>query len=184
MVRIICEGKSDIKNIKSLLKFLTIEYKDRHFIATNGKSFLLNKTIFVYKTLLEHIENGFVEKILFIVDADDYKNDKSLCGIENTISKIIKLQQDLNIKEISDYYIACDPISQKGYFESLLLSTIDENVKRCYEEFRQCSELNSKSVDKNILTELHKLTQPDKPYNFEHPNFILLKEKLKDLFNE
>jgi hypothetical protein len=44
--------------------------------------------------------------------------------------------------------------------------------------------LNSKAVDKNILTELHNLTKPEKPYAFEHQNFNELKQKLKNLFKE
>ena len=184
MVRIICEGKSDVKQVKSILNFLNIEFNEKHFIFTNGKSFLLNKSTPKYKTLLEHIEKGFVREILFIVDVDNVENDQSLCGIENTVSKIEALQSDLGVKEISDYYLACDPITQTGYFESLLLSTVDKDVIKCYEEFRNCSALNSKAVDKNILTELHNLTKPEKPYAFEHPNFKNLKEKLEKLYEE
>jgi hypothetical protein len=184
MVRVVCEGKSDIKQIKSILKFLNIEFKEEHFIFTNGKSFLLNKSTPKYKTLLEHIENGFIQKILFIVDVDNVENDQALCGMENTVSKIEVLQKELNIENISDYYLACDPVTKKGYFESLLLSTVDKEVIKCYEDFRTCSALNSKAVDKNILTELHNLTKPEKPYAFEHPNFKNLKEKLEKLYEE
>jgi len=184
MVRVICEGKSDVKQIKSLLKFLDIDFQEQNFIFTNGKSFLLDNTIPKYKILLEHIENGFVQKVLFIVDVDNVENDVLLCGMENTVSKIEALQKDLNIENISDYFLACDPKTQKGYFESLLLSTVDDKVKACYEDFRTCSALNSKAVDKNILTELHNLTKPEKPYDFEHENFNELKQKLKNLFKE
>ncbi|MCB4745938.1 MAG: hypothetical protein LGB68_02105 [Sulfurovum sp.] len=182
MVRVVCEGVSDVKQIKSILRFLEIEFQEHNFIFTNGKSFLVDNSIPKYKTLLEHIENGFVQKVLFIVDVDNMENDQSLCGIENTTSKIETLQRDLKIENISDYFLACDPKTKKGYFESLLLSTVDDNVKKCYEDFRKCSELNSKSVDKNILTELHNLTKPEKPYDFNHPNFKDIKDKLTDLF--
>ena len=184
MVRVVCEGKSDVKQIKSILKFLDIDFQEQNFMFTNGKSFLLDTTIPKYKTLLEHIGNGFVKKILFILDVDNVENDQSLCGMENTVTKIEALQKDLNIEKISDYFLACDPKTGKGYFESLLLSTVDDKVKECYEDFRTCSELNSKSVDKNILTELHNLTKPEKPYDFNHSNFNDLKEKLKNLFKE
>ena len=184
MVRVICEGKSDVKQIKSILTFLKINFKEYNFIFTNGKSFLVDSTTPTYKTLLEHIVNGFVQKILFVVDVDNVENDQSLSGKENTLSKIKNLQKDLNIEAISDYYLACDPQTKKGYFESLLLSTVDKEVIKCYEGFRTCSKLNSKAVDKNILTELHNLTKPEKPYDFEHPNFYELKEKLKNLFKE
>ncbi len=182
MVKIVCEGKSDIKNIKALLTFLEISFINEYFLSTGGKSFLLNKELNEYSILLEKIEAGFVQKVLFILDVDDFENDKSLCGMQNTLSKIEALQKDLNIKEISDYYIACDPTTQKGYFESLLLSTVNDDVKKCYENFRVCSELNSKALDKNILTELHNLTKPEKPYDFNHQNFKDLKQKLKTLF--
>jgi len=183
MVRIICEGKGDVKNIKKLLVFLEIDFEEHNFIYTNGKSFLLDSSISKYTTLLQQIENGFIEKILFIVDVDNVENDQALCGMKNTISKIEVLQKDLKVENISDYFLACDPKTQKGYFESLLLSTVDDEVKKCYEDFRNCSALNSKAVDKNILTELHNLTKPEKPYDFNHPNFELLKQKLKNLFN-
>jgi hypothetical protein len=184
MVKIVCEGVTDVKNIKKLLTFLEISCIDDDFIWTNGKSLLLNKDLEVYSILAKKIEDGFVQKVLFILDVDDFENDQSLCGTENTISKIETLQKDLDIKEISDYYLACDPITKKGYFESLLLSTVDAKVKKCYEDFRECSKLNSKAVDKNILTELHNLTKPDKPYDFNHPNFDELKQKLLNLFKE
>ena len=184
MVKILCEGKSDIKNLKNLLNFLKISFHDEDFLSTNGKSFLLDKDLHEYTILTTKVQEGFIQKILFILDVDDFKNDISFCGIDNTIAKIEALQKDLNIEEISDYYLACDPRTQKGYFESLLLSTVDKEIIKCYKDFRECSELNSKSVDKNILTELHNLTKPEKPYDFEHPNFNKLKTKLKNLFKE
>ena len=183
MVKIICEGVADVKNIKKLLTFLEISFIDDDFLWTNGKSLLLNKDLDRYTILLKKIEDGFIQKVLFILDADDFENDQSLCGIENTMNKIETLQKDLKIEKISDYYIACDPNTKKGYFESLLLSTIDDEVKKCYEDFRVCSQLNSKAVDKNILTELHNLTKPEKPYDFNHPNFKDIKQKLEKLFN-
>ena len=184
MVKIVCEGVGDIKNIKKLLSFLEIEFKNEDFLSTGGKSFLLKKDLEEYEILMTKVEAGFIQKILFIVDVDNVENDQSLCGMENTVSKIEALQSDLGVKEISDYYLACDPITQKGYFESLLLSTVDKEVIKCYEDFRTCSALNSKAVDKNILTELHNLTKPKKPYAFEHPNFKNLKEKLEKLYEE
>jgi hypothetical protein len=184
MVKIVCEGKGDIKNLKNLLNFLKISFHDEDFLSTNGKSFLLDKDLNEYTILSTKVKEGFIQKILFIVDVDNVENDYSLCGMENTITKIEALQKDLNIENISDCFLACDPKTKKGYFESLLLSTVDKEVITCYEEFRTCSALNSKSVDKNILTELHNLTKPEKPYDFEHENFNELKEKLKNLFKE
>jgi len=182
MVKIICEGVGDVKNIKKVLDFFNIEYIDDMFIYTNGKSFLVNSKSEVYDTLKKQLEIGQVDKILIIADVDDSKNDEKLCGEKNTISKIEKLQEELNIQGKSDYFLACDPQTRKGYFESLLLSTVDEEVKKCYEEFRICSGLNSKATDKNIMSELHNLTKPDKPYDFNHQNFDELKEKLIKLF--
>lgn len=184
MVKIVCEGKSDIKNLKNFLKFLNITFCNDNFLSTNGKSSLLNKDSQEYTVLSTKIKDGFVQKILFVLDIDDFKNDKSICGPEQTIKKIERLQKDLDIKEISDYFLACDPTNNKGYFESLLLSTVDGKVKECYDNFRICSELNSKSVDKNILTQLHNLMKPDKPYDFSHKNFDELAEKLQNLFTE
>jgi hypothetical protein len=43
---------------------------------------------------------------------------------------------------------SCDPSSTDGYLESLLLSTVDENLKKCYGEFLDCIEFQEKNHHK------------------------------------
>jgi len=87
----------------------------------------------------------------------------------------------------------------KGFFE-LLLDSLDLDKSeisflgmgsksnffktRCIKKFLNCSEFKSKSHDKSIFNIIYKNAYPNVPYNFEHPNFNKLKEKLKNLFKE
>lgn len=151
-------------------------------IVIGNKSNLLNENDTGYKTLLQQIYAGLVTKLLVIVDADDKENDLKSGGLNNTKKKIETLIASLKIQDISDYFIACDPDTKKGYFESLFLSTVDNELKRCYEEFLKCSKLTAKDNQKTIMEELHRLTKPNKPYDFSHENFDELKQKLRNLF--
>jgi len=183
MLKIICEGRTDRNNLKNLLAFIEIEASDDDFIVMGNKSNLLNPNYIGYKNLNNEIANKIVAKLLFIIDSDDENSDALSGGYQNTTEKIIDLQEKLEVKEMSDYYIACDPETQKGYFESLLLSTVEEDIKRCYIDFLKCSNLESKDNQKTIMEELHRLTKLDKPYDFTHPHFDELKTKLQNLFN-
>ena len=64
----------------------------------------------------------------------------------------------------------------------MLLSTVDDNLKICYDEFLDCIDFKEKNQHKYIMEQLHKITQPNKPYNFNDQYFNELKEKLKQLF--
>jgi len=182
MVKIICEGKTDKNKISELLIFLDILYSDDNFITMGNKSNIFKKDDAKYQTLLQLIQANKVENILFIIDADYQKDDDKYGGYNNTKDKIEKLLLDLNIKNISDYYITCNPSTKDGYLESLLLSTVDKNLKECYDEFLDCINFKEKNQHKYIMEQLHKITQPNKPYNFNHENFSELKEKLIQLF--
>ena len=182
MVKIICEGKTDKNKISELLSFLGISYNDDNFITMGNKSNIFKVDNINYKTLLHLIKADKIDNILFIVDADYQKDNNEYGGYSNTKEKIEKLLLDLAIKEISDYYIACNPNTKDGYLESLLLSTVDQNLKKCYSEFLDCIDFKEKNHHKYIMEQLHKITQPNKPYDFNHKNFSELKEKLIRLF--
>jgi len=183
MLKIVCEGNTDKNKISEILEFLEIPYNDNHFIIAGNKQNLLNKDIVEYRVLKQEVESGIVFKILFLVDVDFVKDDITH-GYENTQARVVQLRKDLDIVEISDYYLLCDLKTNEGYLESLLLSTVSDAVKKCFEELLECKELNDKHNHKNILEEFYRISKPDTPYDFNHPNFNELKKKLTDLFKE
>lgn len=184
MVKIVCEGKSDKNKIKEILTFLEINSSDDNFIVMGNKSTILKENDDRYKTLTTLIKAQKIEKILFIVDADYQKDNSLYGGYENTENALNILIETLNIKSMSSFYISCNSLSKDGYLESLLLSTVDTNLKLCYDEFLDCIEFKEKNHHKYIMEQLHKLTSPNKPYDLEHPYFDVLISKLKNLFKE
>jgi hypothetical protein len=182
MVKIICEGKTDKNKISELLTFLNISYSDDNFNVMGNKSNIFKKDDIRYTTLLKFIKSDKIEQVLFIVDTDYQKDNNIYGGYDNTKNEIEKLLINLKIENISDYYITCNPITKDGYLESLLLSTVDDNLKICYDKFLDCIDFKEKNQHKYIMEQLHKMTQPNKPYDFNHKNFNELKEKLTNLF--
>lgn len=183
MVKIVCEGRTDKNKIQELLEHLGIEYSENDFIVMGNKSNCFKKDDARYKTLLTLIKAEKIEKVLFIIDADDIENDNKFGGYENTEKKLRQLINTLDIHKISTIYIMCDPISKEGYLESLLLSTVDSNPKQCYDELLDCLKMPNKNNNKYVMEQLHRLSNPDNPYDFEHENFKDLKEKLSNHFH-
>lgn len=181
MVKIVCEGKTDKNKISEILEYLNIEYANDNFIIAGNKQNLLDKNLVQYKTLRLKIENDMISKILFLIDVD-YEKDDITHGYKNTESKIIQLRKDLVLEEISDYYLLCNLDTKDGFLESLLLSTVSEDVKKCFDELLECKELNDKHNHKNILEEFYRISKPNSPYDFSHQNFDVLKQKLTELF--
>jgi len=182
MVRIVVEGKSDRNFLKNFIDFLGFEYRDDNFIVMGNKANLLDPNNHGYTAIKQKIKLGLVDKLLFVGDADSIQNDRVNGGVENTKNALGDLMDSLGVGDFADYYISSIPNTQEGYLEGLLLSTVNDDVKKCYEEFLECSKLNSKDNYKAIMEELHRLTRPDKPYDYDHPNFNELKQKLQTLF--
>jgi len=182
MVKIICEGKTDKKFIQILLKHLELPSNDSIFEIMRGKSSLLNVDNDKYNKLKQVFENRGVDKVLFITDSDDEKNDKT-SGYENTKENLNELIDNLNWINNSDYYINCNPKTKDGYLESLILSTIPKNERVCIDNFLNCSRFKSKNNAKSIINQIYNLGYPNAPYNFSHENFNELKSKLKELFS-
>jgi len=185
VVKIVCEGTTDKNKLKEALNFFGIEYKDDIFIVMKNKSNFFKLELEYndkYATLQTLIQADKIDKILFVIDADYKQNDSVYGGYENSKIAIETTIAALQIKELSDFYICCDPNTKDGYLESLLLSTVDENLKKCYSDFLDCIDIKEKSNHKNIMEQLHKITKPNRPYDFEHANFKELISKLKALF--
>jgi hypothetical protein len=190
-VSILHEGKSIDKGFfKLLYTHLGIDdeaLKQRvNFIGMGNKSNFFKLTNENYRLLKDEIDREFVEKVLFIVDAD-YQGNKNYDGYEETLEAISNIQKKLNIESISDTFIAYDMLSEKkeGYLESLILSTLSEDKDDCINSFlEKCPEFKGKNSHKSIFNVIYKNAYPKAPYNFEHPNFNTLKTKLKNLFKE
>ena len=190
-VSILHEGKSIDKSFfKLLYAHLGVdefELKQRvNFVGMGSKSNFFKLENKVYKLLKSEIEREVIEKVLFIVDSD-YEGNKKYDGYEDTLSEIKTIQDQLDIKVISDTFVAYDMNSEKkeGYLESLILSTLSEEQDDCINSFlEKCPEFRGKGSHKSIFNVIYKNAYPKAPYNFEHPHFKELKQKLKNLFKE
>ena len=182
-VAIVCEGKGDKEFFEKLAIHLEIDLtKLFSFYIFGGKSFVLDATHKKYKDLKNEIDNDQIDKILFVVDSDSEKSHPTHNGYENTQIALNSIIEHLGFTAISHTYIMCDPITKKGYLESLILSTIPPQQKKCIECFLTCSEFKSKENHKAILNNIYKLAYPNAPFDFKHENFDTLKTKLKNLF--
>ncbi len=182
--------------VKSLI---FCENNDKNFIRDFINHLSLNIDLFVIKPLgnksnffkdnsssieIQEVKNGMFKKVLFILDADDEKNDAVYGGFENTKKEISKIINSLDIQNISDYHIICDPETKTGYLESLLLSTLSECQKQCINNFLECSNFkDNKSTKKAkaIIKSIYKIGYPDAEFNYNHENFTELKNKLINL---
>lgn len=187
-VAIICEGYNDVEFFKNLINHLSkngeITISDEtevKFYPCGGKTNVLDVNYRKYKDLKSELVR--TKNILFVVDADDIKNDALYGGYENTQNALNEIIAKLEFQEVSSTYIMCDPISKTGYLESFFLSTIPEQQRNCIEQFLECSQFKSKENHKAILNQIYNIAYPNAPYNFAHSHFEELKEKLISLFS-
>lgn len=180
-VAICCEGKSDKLFLSDLMQHLKLPLNMAEFFMMGGKSFFFQTNNKNYIDLLQKTSDGEIGKVLFVLDADDITGNAVCGGYENTEAEMQKTIKKLDIANISDTYITCDG-TKCGYLESLILSTIPDDRKKCIEDFLSCSEFESKENHKAILNQIYKAGYPNAPFDLEHPNFDELKEKLKNLF--
>jgi hypothetical protein len=83
------------------------------------------------------------------------------------------------LSSVSDVIIIRDYKTNSGYLESLIFSTLSEEQKACITHFLDCSNFMSKENHKSIINQIYKMGYPNEPYNYEHPNFNELKDKLQ-----
>ena len=185
-VAIFHEGNSqrtqDNELLQLLLESLGLDVSKVRFVGMGAKSNFFKEDNKNYKELQLSIKNESIEKVLFVVDADSEENDAKYGGFENTKQELEKTLFSLGLDACSDIYVTCDPDNQCGYLESLILSTISDDQKKCIEDFLKCSNFKSKENHKAILNKIYNMGYPDAPYDFSHKNFDGLKEKLKALF--
>ncbi|MDO8454298.1 MAG: hypothetical protein Q7S59_06990 [Sulfurimonas sp.] len=187
-VAILHEGNSKKTNDNELLKLLIenlghdIDKVEFFGFGTKSNFFKIEDT--KYAELKLQIEEELISKILFVVDADYEANDSVSGGFENTKNELNNVLIKLSLSDIADIYVTCNPQTKDGYLESLILSTIPIKQKKCIETFLDCSEFKSKENHKSVLNEIYKKAYPNAPYDFSHPNFDELKQKLNNLFNQ
>lgn len=183
MVVILHEGKDDKKYIKRIFNHLEIEnFTDDTFYEMNNKSNFYKETYVTYRTLKQKIENGKISKIVFILDADNARDNKVYGGKENTINKLIETIDKLDFKFEYEIFVVCDSESNEGYFETLLLSSVEKELKDCYQKFMDCTGFKGKEQTKTIMTKLHEITSPESPYSFDNKNFTEIKNLIKRNF--
>ncbi len=179
---ILHEGKTDKQFLTQLLNDLALPTNLVQFYCMKSKSGFFKMDSPDYKELKTNIDSEQIEKVLFFIDADFEKDDSIYGGYEKTEAEINKVVKTLSLQNYT-IYISCDPTTQQGNLESLILSTIPEQHQTCIAKFLECSEFESKENHKAILNQIYKLAYPKNPYNFEHPHFDALKEKLRQLLN-
>ncbi|MFZ2726478.1 MAG: DUF3226 domain-containing protein [Methylococcaceae bacterium] len=176
------KDNTDRKFIKSLLADLSIDENLIYFDGFGSKTNFFDVNNQKYKKLQQFISAGQIQKILFIIDADDEKDDTKYKGYANTQAQLQTTINQLGFEAISSVYIVCNPETQTGYLESLILATLPEDKRDCIECFVNCSQINPKQLHKTIINNLYSIAYPEPPYNFAHPHFEPLKKQLQNLF--
>ncbi|MBJ6611414.1 MAG: hypothetical protein JG718_13725 [Candidatus Thiothrix moscowensis] len=175
-------GKSeDNWLLKNLISELGLSESQFEFYGVRGKSNFYKSEMWFYTELQELVQDGQINKLLFVMDADYTKNDQSCGGYANTLKSWQEVTAILGFEQISSLYITCDPRTQEGYLESLLLSTLDDEKVACIQAFLDCSDFTSKENHKAILNQIYKIAYPQAPFDLKHPHFDELKTKLREL---
>ncbi|MCB4747324.1 MAG: hypothetical protein LGB54_01825 [Sulfurovum sp.] len=179
MVIIAFEGKSDGEFFNSLLDEYGLDKTRVTYYNFRGKDNIFN----IGHEYYDEIEKKYLsklEKILFVVDADNDKDPNPNRGFEASKKALKQLIDDLGFDEVSiDYYIMCDE-KREGNLESFLLSILDDEQKECIDNFKECYKYEL--TDKWAYNTFYK--QKKEPFDFNHQNFDKLREKLEKLYEE
>lgn len=172
---------NDNKLIRLLIEHLELDGNKIDFHGMGYKSNFFKADN--YNFFKQAVDTNQIEKILFIVDADNIENDATYGGFENTQRALNTIIDQLGFQGVSRTYIVCDPTTKTGYLESFILSTIPDAQRKCIECFLDCSQFKSKENHKAILNQIYNIAYPDAPYDFEHDHFAPLKTELIRLFS-
>lgn len=178
---ILCEGGDDAHFLRLLTNSLEINKRQINIKPLGSKSPFFKVETYREKNIIQMLDNGDYEKVLFIFDSDFIEDDNIYGGFENGKKEIMKIIEELEIKDISDFYIMCDPISKNGNLEHLILSTLNNQAKSCIENLLFCIKPFKTDGNKKILISGYKTIFKEPVYNFEHKNYNLLKEKIENL---
>jgi len=178
-VAILHEGTEDFKLVRQLANSLGYDFDglvQPYKIGSKSNFFKIDNTD--YRELVQLVEADQIDKVLFVLDADDPANDQVYGGYENTLKELNKIIVDLGLGSIAQAFICCDPQTKLGNVENLLLSTLDNEKKECIEHFLECSEFGAPGDAKAVLNSIYQRGFPKAPYNYDHEYFDELKEKL------
>lgn len=174
---ILCEGGEDVGLLRKLIAAISIPFE-----KIEVRKLLNNKSDFFsqnhYGTIPNQVSAGLYSKVLFIVDADCVQNDKIYGGYTNTERELRSIISQLGFDEVADIFIACDPSTNEGTMEHLLLSTTESSKRTCVENLIDCINSSKSYSNKKIVYSGYSNIFPDTPYNFDHANFNILKDKL------
>ena len=182
MVRIFVEGEDDKKFI---IVFLRKLLKDKSITLGSNNNFDDLITIMGNKSKLLKYANYAnisilvgkkIKKALFIFDCDFEKDNKKCNGMEHSQKCFDELKNKLKWNISIENYIFYRNLD---YF---IAKTIEK--EHCLLEIEKCLELNTLKPNRKPLASLYAIMYPKKPYNLEHNDFKILKEKLKNLFKE
>lgn len=173
MVIIAYEGKTDEEFLNSLLD--AYQLPKVTYYNFEGKDNILNISHSYYDEIESNIKK--IEKILIIVDADNKKDPNPNRGYEASEKALCQLIEDLGFDVSIEYHIMCND-NKEGHLESFLLSVLDDEQKKCFEKFKECYQYELS--DKFVYNTFYK--QMQHPFDYNHPNFNELKQKLQNLF--
>jgi UDP-glucose 4-epimerase len=179
MVAILFEGKSDEKILNEICKAYDLSIENIQYFNFDGKDNIFNINHQYYDEIEKDIkEFGKIDKMLIIVDADNENDSNPNRGFKSSKLKLEEIISDLDFNIGIDYYIMCDE-NKNGNLESFLLSILDDEQKEYIQKFRDCYKYDLS--DKWAYNTFYK--QKKYPFDFQHKNFDLLKNKLINLFN-
>lgn len=135
---IVCEGPDDQGFLKQFYRHLKLKDNDIEVRHMGNKSNLLNSGYYKYTTIKDQVDVGLYCKVLFVFDADLKKHDGKCGGYENSQECIKNLIEKLNFQTVAEYYICCDPQTENGNLEQLILSTFDTKESDCVVSFLKC----------------------------------------------
>lgn len=180
-VLILCEGGNDIGFLNKFCKYLELDMNRIDIQKVSGKSNFFKET--TYTIISQKINSGLYSKVLLVVDSDYLVNDETYGGFKNSKNELHKILETVNIKEKSKIFIACDPLTQEGNLEHLVLSTLEQKERECILNLLYCVLDMDVHSDKKIVLSSYEAIFKESPYNLTHDNFNRLKNELMSLLD-
>ncbi|WP_457564626.1 hypothetical protein [Caminibacter sp.] len=146
----------EIKNPKTL------------FEVKNGKSKLLNLEEYDLDNKLKK-----VSRVLFVLDCDLEENDRKCGGCEKTEQCLLKIENEFKKRDKEVEHFLFDK-----NLEEFILNSLDEKSRTCLNDLKDCFNLEDRSKHKKALVCVYKGIYPEKPFDFNHPNFDELRKKI------